>query len=1484
MVLVVKDRIKDTSSTSGSGTITLDNSPPAGYQAFSTLGNGSTTYYAIQGSDDSFEIGLGTYNANTLTRTTILSSSNNGVIINLPSGSHTVWVDYPAAKAYLSEEGIDKSFTATAGIAAGRPVILNSAGTVTQVAESTTSSYVLGTKQTALSNSADMYLSYQNSSIAYDSTSGAVMSVYRATSTQYPTVIAGQYTSSGQITWGTPTVVKSTGGSMYPSIVSGGGKFHITYSYDGSNNVYARWATASGTTITLGNETALNSNNTWGYPVAIWCSDISRLLVTFGNYNQTQAYANILEVTATAYTASSVIGINTSSNTYALVAQSLTFDSSTNRVLFTYRSSTQFFAKVLTVTTSSISVGTQQLVTDESAGEIATTYDSNINRIIFRYNAGSGSSPSTTGVNFRVIGITGGSTNTISVTSATFSGNSDAFNNIGTGFVFNPDDNITYVTLKSSTAPLTQFPLTSTVSGVTVGTGIVIGSATNSLSCRSSSTFNSTKNAVVTVFTEPSATSYDLFSSSYYKNSVTTSNLTSSNYLGVASTSASANASVNINIPGSINNDQTGLTIGEDYYATGQGTILPRSTTTNSPNSNISSSNGDKFADVKNYSGNISVAYDTVNNKIGIIYINNNQYPTIVIAEESNNALTYGTPVVVNSVSSTTQHLGGKITYGNGVFVATYSEGNSPVYVKAGSYSGTNSITLGSAIQPNTSTSHYTGGNISYNSNANKFVFTFAENTTTSIIAYLITNSGTTLTTGNSATITMGYTGNNKVVTNEYDPDTNKQVIMTDHLYGDEGRIYQATISGANITVPSTYYAITDEGTEEEGSKALSYDPDNDKWILFKANRGNVLRANVLTASGDTFTSGTVTQISSNVFRWLAPYYDTEKNKTVLAYRYANGQPYYAGIGFVTISGTTPSFTASSTTLGNTATSGSGIYNQPHNAIYNPDTKSGIVVASFSINTPSDGMGVVLYYGTTTSSAINGSQFVGKAISSTQLLLGEEKGNSMAGLSNGAITKGKPVVMQADGDVAQALGTTTNFSVGTGAQAADPTNYYGSMTYDVEQNKFLLLYRKSSGSNLAQLYYKVGTPDGLSVTWTGGSSLGSYQVNSSEQDISSCYDTVNKKHVVAFRNYNNTAQIIAQVITISGTSASGGSYVTAWSQYQHQGKIRINYASDNGKLVILGYNNNNIFYVMGSVSGTSTTGWAGQQGTSSGTIGGEIASTYDPNTNSIVMAWQDSNNSNYGTSMVGTVGSSSITWGSKVVILSSYLGVYAFNLATDTTTNKIIGAFRNNSTTNGNDCIIGTISGTSISWGTSVAFNGSTSNDTVSYPGVAYDSSNEKFIISYKDNNSSNGFHLTVIEGTLSGNTPTFGSKIAVTQIGSASISLDHSQPVYNSTNKNYTVAGYLSDNDIDYVSVQPTTLNTNLTATNYLGIASNTVADNEECIINTQGAVNPNQSSLTPGQLYYVQTDGTLSTTAGSPSVIAGIATSATTLLITRS
>jgi hypothetical protein len=73
----------------------------------------------------------------------------------------------------------------------------------------------------------------------------------------------------------------------------------------------------------------------------------------------------------------------------------------------------------------------------------------------------------------------------------------------------------------------------------------------------------------------------------------------------------------------------------------------------------------------------------------------------------------------------------------------------------------------------------------------------------------------------------------------------------------------------------------------------------------------------------------------------------------------------------------------------------------------------------------------------------------------------------------------------------------------------------------------------------------------------------------------------------------------------------------------------------------------------------------------------------------------------------------------------------------------------------------------------------------------------------------------------------------------------------------------------------------TNLTANNYIGIADSGVADTGKAVVNTRGAVDDNQTGLTAGQAYYVQTDGTLGTTAGDPSVFAGTAVSATKLIV---
>ena len=106
MALVVKDRVKETSTTSGTGTLTLAGAA-SGFQAFSAIGDGNTTYYAVIDGTN-WEVGLGTYTSSgtTLARTTVLASTNSNNAVNLSSSSKDVFVVYPASKSiYGDAEG-----------------------------------------------------------------------------------------------------------------------------------------------------------------------------------------------------------------------------------------------------------------------------------------------------------------------------------------------------------------------------------------------------------------------------------------------------------------------------------------------------------------------------------------------------------------------------------------------------------------------------------------------------------------------------------------------------------------------------------------------------------------------------------------------------------------------------------------------------------------------------------------------------------------------------------------------------------------------------------------------------------------------------------------------------------------------------------------------------------------------------------------------------------------------------------------------------------------------------------------------------------------------------------------------------------------------------------------------------------------------------------------------------------------------------------
>lgn len=105
MAFVVKDRVKETTTTTGTGTITLAGAV-TGFQAFSVIGNGNETFYTIVAGSE-WEVGIGTYTSSgtTLSRDTVLESSNSGNLVNFSAGTKDVFCTYPAERSVYVDGG-----------------------------------------------------------------------------------------------------------------------------------------------------------------------------------------------------------------------------------------------------------------------------------------------------------------------------------------------------------------------------------------------------------------------------------------------------------------------------------------------------------------------------------------------------------------------------------------------------------------------------------------------------------------------------------------------------------------------------------------------------------------------------------------------------------------------------------------------------------------------------------------------------------------------------------------------------------------------------------------------------------------------------------------------------------------------------------------------------------------------------------------------------------------------------------------------------------------------------------------------------------------------------------------------------------------------------------------------------------------------------------------------------------------------------------
>ena len=483
---------------------------------------------------------------------------------------------------------------------------------------------------------------------------------------------------------------------------------------------------------------------------------------------------------------------------------------------------------------------------------------------------------------------------------------------------------------------------------------------------------------------------------------------------------------------------------------------------------------------------------------------------------------------------------------------------------------------------------------------------------------------------------------------------------------------------------------------------------------------------------------------------------------------------------------------------------------------------------------------------------------------------GSQLGGIESGFSNfvasGTIANGATVVINTDGTVGIVTRSgSTDPIVGTPVVFESANSQDISATYDSTNNKVVIAYKDEGNSSYGTAV--VGTVSGTSI------SFGAPVVfDSTRSDISSAtYDSTNNKVVIAYKDVDNSNRATAVVGTVSGTSISFGTPVVFDSGNLDYPSATFD--SANGKVVIAykdGDNNSYGTAIVGTVSGTSIS--FGTPVVFESANSSWMSAVYDSSNQKIVIAYKDSANSSYGTAVVGTVSGTSISFGTPVVFESAEAEF--ISAAYDSSNEKVVIAYRDNGNSFYGTAIVGTVSGTTISFGTAVVFNSAHST----YISTIYDSTNQKVVIAYRD--IGNSLYGTAIVGTVSGTSISFGSETVFESATTTYISA-----TYDSTSiDGKVIIAYRDDGNSDYgkaVVFGSNNLATNLTSENFIGIAAEAISNGATGKINVAGGVNSGQTGLTTARTYYVQGDGSLGTSAGNPSVVAGSSISGTQIIV---
>jgi len=694
-----------------------------------------------------------------------------------------------------------------------------------------------------------------------------------------------------------------------------------------------------------------------------------------------------------------------------------------------------------------------------------------------------------------------------------------------------------------------------------------------------------------------------------------------------------------------------------------------------------------------------------------------------------------------------------------------------------------------------------------------------------------------------------------------FDPNTAGRFLVS-HAQQSTGNgvIHLGTITGSNVITLSSLVAYTANYSAYVRSINLAFHKDvPDKCILsyVTSSYSNYLLCRVVTTSGSTPSVGSIIVLNSSYTGSSALAADPLDPGSLVEVYSESGNPSSVRTRLLQLPATKIVDNLTSTNFLGTST-----------AAYT-DGQTATVMLGGGISTNQTGLTTGTGYyvqtdGTLATTADSISVFAGKALSTTSLQLDgpEAEPAAVSGtadfVATGTLPNGKPVVLKADGTIEVVSGSAYTQAIPAGTALQHKASYTTNplVAFDPnDSNKFVLVYGQPGIA-------VVGTISAGAITF--GTAV---QFNNHTQKIGLAFDpTTAGRFAITFINGQNGNHGSAVIGTISGTSLTFGA--TAVHTAGECGTSSVAFDPNNaGSLVVAvgrQYDGDKGSAIAGTISGTTITFGTPVIFKANYTTHHYIA--FDKHTaGKCIISFYDSANSGYGSLVVGTVSGTAVSFGGSVYVYSSTTSTHFGGIEFDShnsgkflvTTRRLVTA--------------GQRSGNAVTLGSPVDFtSGSSEGDITIDPLVA-----NKFLVAYTA-----GSVLKFKEGSINGTVITYGSEIntgLATVASYAYISVD-----YDSTAPGLFVVSYNDGSSYGTVFAgQLEIIDTNLTSSNFLGTSQADYTNGQTASIMLQGGVSTNQTGLTINGTYYTQANGTFATTSGAGTQIAGKALSATSILL---